>query len=112
VNTTESFSTSVYADQMHMAERELGAFISAVAKLFGAEHARLAAEDWLDEAEEMDSPPRSTSRDWRTVTVAAAARLSSQLNSVRHCQTSLVATTDSKVLPTPSSNCFQSTLLV
>ena len=34
---------------MTMAERELGAFISAVTELFGSEQVSLAAEDWLDE---------------------------------------------------------------
>jgi hypothetical protein len=48
--------------------------------MFGSEQARLAAGDWLDESELMDSPPRSTSRDWRAVTVAASARLADRLN--------------------------------
>jgi hypothetical protein len=34
---------------MTMAERELGAFISALTELFGSEQVSLAAEDWLDE---------------------------------------------------------------
>ena len=38
-----------FAKLMTMAERELGAFISAVTELFSSEQARLAAEDWLDE---------------------------------------------------------------
>lgn len=36
---------------MHMAERELAAFISAATELFGPEQARLSAEDWLEESE-------------------------------------------------------------
>ena len=106
MNAKELFSTSAYADQMHMAERELGAFLSAVTKLFGPEQARLAAEDWLDEAEEMDSPPRSTSRDWRTVTVAASARLANRIASARLGRTLLMAATEAKVSPIPSSQCF------
>jgi hypothetical protein len=79
MNTKESFSNSTYTDQMHREESELSAFIGAVTELFGLEQARLSAEDWLDESELMDSPPRSTSRDWRAVTVAASARLANRL---------------------------------
>ena len=71
MNMKESFSNSAYTDQMHREESELSEFIGAVTELFGPEQARLSAEDWLDESELMDSPPRSTSRDWRAVTVAA-----------------------------------------
>jgi hypothetical protein len=78
-NKQESFCDSTYEDQMHKAERELSAFMSAVTELFGPGQARLAAEDWLDESDLMDSPPRSTSRDWRAVTVAASARLANRL---------------------------------
>jgi hypothetical protein len=61
-----SFSTSHCAEQVHLAERELSAFIAAVTQLFGLEQARLAAGDWLDDAESVDSPPRSASRDWQS----------------------------------------------
>ena len=64
---------------MHRKESELSAFIGAVTESFGPDVAKLSAEDWLDESELMDSPPRSTSRDWRAVTVAASARLASRL---------------------------------
>jgi len=57
-----------------MAERELGAFVSAVAELFGPEQARLAAEDWLEELMLMEELPGSTSHDWRRITVAVPAR--------------------------------------
>ncbi len=79
MKTEESFCNSAYEDQMHMAERELSAFTSAVTQLFGPEEAKLSVEDWLDEAELVDSPPRSTSRDWRAVSVAASARLAKRL---------------------------------
>jgi len=69
---------------MHMAERELSAFISAVTQLFGPEEAKLSVEDWLDESELVDSPPRSTSRDWRAVSVAASARLAKRLTVAQH----------------------------
>src|ERR1017187_7786970 len=58
MNTEESFSNATYIDQMHIAEGELSAFISAVTQLFGPEQARLTAEDWLEEAEVVDSAPR------------------------------------------------------
>jgi len=83
MNTRESFSTSICKKQMQMAEREFSAFISAVKELLGPEQAQLSAVDWLDELE-MDSQPRSTSRDWRAVTIAASARLANRLNAGPH----------------------------
>ena len=74
----ESFGNSTCEDQVNMAERELSAFMLAVTELFGPEQAGLSAEDWLDESEQMDSPQRATSRDWRAVTVAASARLANR----------------------------------
>jgi hypothetical protein len=62
---TKEFSNSAYSDELHMAERELAAFIGAVEELFGPEQASLSRKDWLDESELMDCPPRSTSRDWK-----------------------------------------------
>ena len=64
---SESFSNSLYTDQMHLAERELSAFIAAVAELFGADQARISVEDWLDESGLIDVSPRSTHRDWRAI---------------------------------------------
>ena len=64
---------------MASAERELGAFMSAVSGMFGAEHARRAADDWLDEFERMETLPETRSR-FRSVTIAAAARLATSLN--------------------------------
>lgn len=80
MDTHESFSSSVYEEQMHLAERELSAFLGAVTELFGAEQARLSEKDWLDEAELMDSPPLSTGRNWRSVTIAASARLAHRVS--------------------------------
>lgn len=74
-----SFDNSICAARIHMAERELAAFIGAVTELFGPEQARLSADDWVEESELMDGPPRSTSRDWRAITIAASARLASRL---------------------------------
>ena len=84
VNTKESFSNSICMEQTRMAEHELSAFISAVKELFGPDQAQLSAVDWLDELELMDIPPGSTSRDWRAVTIAAAARLANRLNTGSH----------------------------
>ena len=81
----EQFCISTYAAEMENAEHELFAFIGAVAQLFGPEAANLSAEDWLDESELMDSPPRSTTRDWRAVTVAASARLANRLAVSERC---------------------------
>jgi hypothetical protein len=81
MNSQEQFCNSTYANQMHIAERELSAFIRAVTELFGREEAELSAEDWLDESELMDSPPVSTSRNWRAVTIAASAKLANRLAS-------------------------------
>jgi hypothetical protein len=62
-----------------MAERELSAFIVAVTELFGPEQAEESAEDWLRELVARTDLPAS-SREWRTLTIAAASRLASRLN--------------------------------
>src|SRR5689334_18583675 len=61
------------------AERELGAFMTAVSELFGTEHAWRAADDWLDELERIDTLPE-TGRDFRAISIAAAVRLATWLN--------------------------------
>jgi len=111
VNTKESVATSPCADQLRRAEHELRAFVSAVTRLFGPEQARPAAEDWLDEAEAVEKLPRSASRHWRTITVAASARLASRITAPRQDRTPLGAATDTNVSPIPSSDCFSSSLL-
>jgi hypothetical protein len=80
----ESFSNSAYAEQMHLEDGELSAFMSTVGRLFGSEQACLSVEDWLDESDLLDSPPLSTGRNWRAVTVAAAARLANRVNVAQH----------------------------
>lgn len=112
MNTEESFDDLAYADEMHQEEGELSAFIGAVTKLFGPEQAMVSAGDWLDESDLMDSPPRSTCRDWRAVTVAASARLANRLTVALHHRTTPVAATNTKVSPILSSNCLSSTHLV
>jgi hypothetical protein len=93
-------------DLMAIAERELGAFIRAVTELFGPAQARLAAEVWVDELELMDALPGPTRRDWGSVTIAASAQLSRRLNPDVDRPMPRVPSTDTKVSPIPSSNCF------
>ena len=81
--SNSTYSNSTYEDEAHLAERELAAFLGAVKELYGPAQARLSAEDWLDESDLMDSPPRSAGRDWRAVTVAASARLANRLTTVK-----------------------------
>ena len=76
----DPFSDPIFEEQARLAERELAAFIAAVKASYGPEQARLSAEDWLEESELMDSPPRSEERDWRAVTIAASARLANRVN--------------------------------
>ena len=64
---------------MSMAERELGAFISAVTELYGPEQATISAEDWLDELESIGRIPGSTTREWQLITIAESARLARRL---------------------------------
>ena len=66
-------------DLMTMAEQELSAFLSAVTELFGSEQAEAAAEDWLRELMASNDLPASI-REWRTLTLAAAAQLARRVN--------------------------------
>jgi hypothetical protein len=104
MNSDESFDNSIYADQIYLAGRELASFIGAVTELFGPKQARLSADDWVEESELMDCPPRSTSRDWRAITVAASARSASRLIVARD-RRALGPSTDARVPPIRSSDC-------
>lgn len=110
MNSRGQSSDSSCADQMHLAERELSAFVRAVTQLYGSEEAKLAAEDWLDESELMDSPPRLTDRNWRAVTIAASARLANQL-SIAPQQRTLLVPNKRRTSEIPSSSRFSFTLL-
>jgi hypothetical protein len=112
VDTKEIFTNYTCVEQMRIANREFASFIGAVTELYGPEQARLSADDWLDEAELMNIATRSARRAWRSVTIAAAARLANRLAVVQRHELSLVASSDSKVSPIPSSNCISSALLV
>jgi hypothetical protein len=106
----EPFSDLIYEEQIRLAERELSSCIATVKASYGLEQATLSAQDWLDESELMDSPPRSETRNWRAATIAASAKLANRLQS-RAESTLSTLTTDTKVSPTPSVNCFSSILL-
>ena len=111
MNQSESFSKALCTDQIQLGVRELSAFIAAVSELFGVDEAGVSAEDWLEESELKEISPRSTRRDWRTVTIAASVRLASRLNVALHRQTPLGMRTANQVSRIPSSNCFDSTLV-
>jgi hypothetical protein len=111
MNSDEAFDNSTCAEQIHLAERELASFIGAVKELFGPEQALLSGDDWFDESDLMNSPFRSTSRDWRAVTVAASARLASRLTVARDDR-AFGTSTDTNVSPIRSSISFTCALLM
>ena len=65
-------------DFMTMAERELAAFFSAVADLFGSEQAEHSADDWLHELTKIDRLPASA-REWRLITARVSAQLANRV---------------------------------
>ena len=70
---------SMCAERMIRAERELSAFFSAVAVLFGPEQAALAAKDWLQQLEVMAVLPASP-REWRLLSIEVSTRLARRVN--------------------------------
>jgi len=94
MNHRESFSNPRCVEQIRLAECELSAFVAAITKLCGPGEARLAAKVWLNELELMDSPVRPAGRDYRTVTIAAAARLASRLKDAAQPRASFGSSTD------------------
>jgi hypothetical protein len=62
------------APALFSAEKELSAFFAAVHQLFGAEQAQQAAENWIQELQDLDWSSEASVIDWRRVTIAAAAR--------------------------------------
>jgi hypothetical protein len=106
VNKQESFQSPACSELVKMTERELGAFISAVAELYGTEQAGLSAIDWLDQFESIKNLHGSASHDWRLVTVRAAICLVNRLH-VKSSMSNIAAPpTDINVSAIPSSNCF------
>jgi len=73
---------SLCAELIVGAERELSAFFSAVAELFGPEQATLAAKDWLQHLEAMPDLPASP-REWRLLSIEASARLAKRASADR-----------------------------
>jgi hypothetical protein len=65
-------------DVTAMAERELSSFLSAVTELYGPEQTEASADDWLRELTTREYVPASA-REWRTLTIAAAAQLASRM---------------------------------
>ncbi|MGC4052079.1 MAG: hypothetical protein QM757_22300 [Paludibaculum sp.] len=61
-----------------LAEKELAAFFRAVTELYGPEQAEASAEDWLRVLMARCGLPASR-REWREVSIAAAARLAGRL---------------------------------
>ena len=111
MNSKEQFCYSTFAEQTHLAERELVSFVGAVNQLYGSEEAELSVEDWLDEAQLMDSPPLSTGQNWRAVTIAASARLANRLTVTPQHERWLSPRLIQGVVEIPSSNCSSSDLL-
>ncbi len=65
-------------EQLAAAERELGAFVTAVRTLFGHAEASRAAEDWIELAEHTATPSADQHPNWRRITIAAASRLATR----------------------------------
>ena len=79
MNPSGQSSNSLCIDQLKLAERELSAFIAAVASAFGPEQAKFSAADWLDAFDRILGPDQPTSQDWRAATIIASARLAGRL---------------------------------
>jgi hypothetical protein len=73
----------ICGDLMTMAERELSAFFNAVTELFGSEHAKISAEDWLHELMAIHDLPindlPASTRQLRQLTVKVMSRLASRV---------------------------------
>ena len=97
----ETRSSNSIQDVKQAAERELGAFLAAIGELFGAEEARRAAKDWLDELELQETSGGDL--NWRAITVSTTIRLVQRANG--H------ADVDTRVSPQLSSSSFRDQLL-
>jgi hypothetical protein len=101
----EPFQSPAYSDLARNSERELGAFISAVTELYGAEQARLSVIDWLDQFESINDVSGSTIHDWRLVTVRAAVCLVNRLRVKSPMSNTAAPPSDTNISAIPSSNC-------
>ena len=98
------------ADLMIIEEPELRAFIRAVTELFGPEQARIAAEDSVDEMELVDTitwTDQARSGLGLDSCLGPACKAAEYRCGPSNCR--VVASTDTKVSPIPSSNCFRPT---
>ena len=111
MNERDSFSNSICEEQVQLGERELYSFLAAVAELYGPGQARISAEDWIEESDRIDVPPRSARRDWRAVSIAASARMASRIDAALHRQNPLPSLTENGMSPIPCDY-SASTLLV
>ncbi len=77
VKTMQSTSSSElhFAAVAAAAEQELSAFMKAVTDSFGPKEAIIAADDWIQELDLRETLPGASEYDWRSMTIAAAARL-------------------------------------
>jgi hypothetical protein len=57
------------------AEREIGAFVSAVKEIFGSAAAARAAAYWIELAETVGPPAVEGRTNWRKLTIMASCRL-------------------------------------
>ncbi len=63
-----------YKELVWLGERELAAFIGSITELFGADQARVAAEDWLEAIAFLDCYSSRPDHSWQLVTIAATTR--------------------------------------
>jgi hypothetical protein len=68
-------SPDYHAELAATAERELGAFLSAVRQRFSYEAASRAGDYWLEAFEAAGPHANQPHPDWRRITIAAASRL-------------------------------------
>lgn len=83
MTTKRSLGNSACEEQVQLAERELAAFLRAVAQLFGPDEAELSAEEWLEESHRAKRSPGAKARHWRDVSIAASARLAERLTATQ-----------------------------
>jgi len=69
--------------QLATAEREMGAFVMAVGRLYGSVEAFHAADRWIEIAGRRENPSIDGSTNWRHITIAAASELAKERFSAR-----------------------------
>ena len=61
--------------QIHAAEREMGALVTAVRSLYGGTEASRAAEDWLELADDIGATLVKRYPEWPDISLAVTIRL-------------------------------------